>query len=151
MPVGVSFSPDGTLLAMSTGENSATVWNLKSGRPFPPVLYGHTQRVSSVSFRRDGKVLASGSEDGDIRHWDVKSHELIGTLSAQQQAVKNVVFCPEEDVLASVGEGDSIVFWEVDFEGWSRRACRIANRNLRPKEWDTYFGNHPYLKTCPDL
>jgi WD40 repeat protein len=151
MPAGVSFNPDGTLLAMSTRENSVTVWNFRSGRPLPPVLYGHTQSVSSVAFRRDGKVLASGSADGDIRLWDVETHELLGTLSAQQKAIKSVVFSPQKGVLASVGEDDSIVFWEVDFEGWSSRACRIANRNLTPKEWDTYFGDRPYRKTCPDF
>jgi WD40 repeat protein len=151
MPAGVSFNPDGTLLAMSTRENSVTVWNFRSGRPLPPVLYGHTQSVSSVAFRRDGKVLASGSADGDIRLWDVETHELLGTLSAQQKAIKSVVFRPQKGVLASVGEDDSIVFWEVDFEGWSSRACRIANRNLTPKEWDTYFGDRPYRKTCPDF
>ncbi len=148
---GVSFNPDGTLLAMSTREDSVTIWNVKSGRPLPPVLYGHTQSVSSVDFRRDGKVLASGSLDGDIRLWDVETHELLGTLSAQQKAIKNVAFSPQKELLASVGEDDSIVLWEVDFEGWSSRACRLANRNLTPKEWGTYFGNRPYRKTCPSL
>jgi WD40 repeat protein len=150
-PAGVGFSPDGTLLAMSTRENAVTVWNFSRGRPLPPGLYGHTQSVSSVAFRRDGKVLASGSEDGDIRLWDVETHELLGTLSAQQKAIKNVAFSRQKGLLASVGEDDSIVFWEGDFEGWSQRACRIANRNLTPKEWGTYFGNRPYGKTCPDL
>jgi WD40 repeat protein len=151
MPVGVSFNPDGTLLAMSTGEHSVTVWNVRSGRPLPPVLYGHTQAVSSVTFRRDGKVLASGSADGDIRIWDVETHELLGTLSAQQKAVNSVVFGPRKGTLASAGEDGSIIFWDVDFEGWFSSACRIANRNLTPKEWKTYLGASPYRKTCPDL
>lgn len=151
MPAGVSFSPDGTLLAMSTREDSVSVWNVRSGRPLPPVLYGHTQSVSSVDFSRDGKVLASGGSDGDVRLWDVETHELLGTLSAHPKAIKSVAFSPQKGVMASVGEDDSIVFWEVDFEGWASRACRIANRNLTPKEWDTYLGNRPYRKTCPDL
>ena len=150
MPAGVSFSPEGTLLAASTRENSVAIWNFKSGRPLPPELYGHTQSVSSVDFRHDGKVLASGSADGDIRLWDVATHELLGTLSADQKAIKNVVFSPKKGTLASVGEDESIVFWDVDFEGWSSRACRIANRNLTPKEWSTYFGKLPYRKTCAE-
>jgi len=151
MPAGVSFNPDGTLLAMSTRENTVTVWDFRSGRPIPPMLYGHTASVSSVAFRWDGKVLASGSADGDIRLWDVETHELLGTLSAQQKAINSVGFSPRKGVLASVGEDDSIVFWDIDFESWSSRACNIANRNLTPKEWETYLGNRPYRKTCPNL
>jgi WD40 repeat protein len=150
-PAGVRFNPDGTLLAMSTREDSVALWNVRTGQAVPPALYGHTKSISSVDFRRDGKVLASGSEDGDIRLWDVETHELLGTLSAKQKAIKSVVFSPRNDVLASVGEDDSIVFWEGGFEGWSGRACRIANRNLTLQEWATYFGKLPYRKTCPDL
>jgi WD40 repeat protein len=150
MPSGVSFSPDGKLLATGTREHSVAIWNLKSGQPIPPELYGHTQSISSVDFRRDGKVLASGSADGDIRLWDVETHELLGTLSAVQGAVKSVAFSPQKGILASVGEDESIIFWDVDFAGWSSRACRIANRNLTPKEWSTYFGKLPYRKTCAE-
>jgi WD40 repeat protein len=150
-PAGASFNPEGTLLAMSTPGDSVTIWNFGGGRLIPPVLYGHTQSVSSVHFRRDGKVLASGSQDGDIRLWDVETHELFGILNAEQKAVHDVVFSQQKDMLASVGEDDSIILWDVDFESWSRRACRIANRNLTPKEWGTYFRNRAYRKTCPDL
>ena len=148
MPTGVGFNPDGTLLAMSTQEHSVTIWNLKSGRPVPPVLYGHTQAVSSIAFRGDGKLLASGSADGDIRLWDVASHEQIGILGAQQKAVKSIAFEPRKGTLASAGEDGSVIFWDLDFDGWTTRACRIANRNLTAKEWNTYFGTSPYRKTC---
>jgi WD40 repeat protein len=151
MPVGVAFNPDGTLLAMGAPDNSVTLWNFRRGQPIPPTLYGHTQSIASVAFRRDGKVLASGSADGDIRLWDVETHELLGTLGAQQKEIKSVVFNPQGGILASVGEDDSIVLWELDFEDWSSRACRIANRNLTAKEWSTYFGNRAYRKTCPNL
>ena len=54
-------------------------------------------------------------------------------------------------ILASVGADDSIAFWNVDFDEWTRRACRIANRNLTPKEWNTYLPASPYRKSCPDF
>jgi WD40 repeat protein len=149
MPVGVSYSPDGRLLASSTRDYSVTIWNVKNAQPIPPVLYGHTQTVSSVAFSHDGKLLASGSGDGTIRLWDVPTHELLGTLEKQQKAVKGVVFSPSNGILASVGGDNSIIFWNADFEGWIGQACRIANRNLTPQEWSTYIGS-PYRKTCPN-
>ena len=151
MPAGVSFNADGTLLASSTRDHSVTLWNVRNGRPLPPLLYGHTGAVTGVSFSGDGKVLASGSADDSIRLWDVETHELIGVLDAQQKAVNRIAFDPQKGTLASVGEDDSIILWEIDFEGWVNRACRIANRNLTSKEWNTYIGSRPYKKTCPDI
>jgi WD40 repeat protein len=147
--VGASFSPDGKLLATATRDHAVTIWNAQSGQPIPPILYGHTQAVSGVAFSRDGKILASGSEDGDIRLWDLPTHELLGTLDGHQDSVQGVVFSSRK--LASVGEDDSIVFWDADADAWVSEACRIANRNLTPQEWKTYVGRSPYRKTCPDL
>jgi WD40 repeat protein len=148
-PAGLSFSPDGSLVATSALENSVTIWSLKSGQPLLPVMYGHTGSVSSLDFARNGKILASGSNDGEIRLWDVETHEPLGTLLGQQKAIKGVAFSPKTGTLASAGEDGSIIFWEVDYEAWSARACAIADRNLTKAEWDTYMGNRPYRKTCP--
>ena len=112
MPAGVSFNPDGTLLAIEHTREFGHPLERQERTATPPALYGHTGSISSVAFRRDGKVLASGSADGDIRLWDVETHELLGTLGAQQKHIKNVVFSPQRGVLASVGEDDSIIFWE---------------------------------------
>jgi hypothetical protein len=75
---------------------------------------------------------------------------LIGTLGVQPEAVNSIAFVPGKGMLASVGGDDSIVLWNVDFQGWISRACQIANRDLTPKEWDTYFGTRSYRKTCPN-
>lgn len=147
-PAGVSFNSGGTMLATSTQGHSVTFWNVKGWQPIPPVLYGHTQAVSSIAFRADGKVLASGSADGDIRIWDVPAHELIGSLGVPPEAVNSIAFEPQKGILASVGEDNSIVLWNVDFDDWITQACGIANRNLTPKEWNTFFGTKSYRKTC---
>ncbi len=148
MPAGVSFNREGTMLATSTQGHSVTLWNVKDWRLSPPVLYGDTQAVSSVAFRPDGKVLVSGSANGDIRLWDVETHELIGILGVQPEAVNSITFGPGKGVLASVGHDDSVVLWDVDLQDWISRACRIANRDLTPREWSAYFGTSPYRRTC---
>jgi len=150
MPAGVAFSTDAKLMASSTRDHSVTLWDFKSGQAVLPVLFGHTGRVASVAFSRDGKILASGGADGDIRLWDVDTHELLGTLQTQQQEVNSIVFSPDGGTLASVEHDDSIIFWNVAPDGWISEACRVANRNLTPQEWNTYIGSRPYKKTCPD-
>ncbi|HEY2466573.1 MAG TPA: TIR domain-containing protein [Terracidiphilus sp.] len=149
MPAGVAFSSDGSMLATTTQGHSVTLWNIKNWQPISPVLYGDTQAVSGVAFRPDGKLLVSASADGDIRLWDVRTHELIGILGMQPEAVNSITFAPGKAMLASVGEEDSIVLWNLDFQDWITHACQIANRDLTPKEWNTYIGTRPYRKTCP--
>ncbi len=149
MPAGVAFNSDGSVLAASTQGHSVTLWNVRNWQRLPPVLYGDTQAVSSVAFRPDGKLLVSASADGDIRLWDVPTHELIGTLGMQPEPVNSITFAPGKGMLASVGGEDSIVLWNLDFHDWIGSACQIANRDLTPKEWNTYFGTSPYHQTCP--
>jgi WD40 repeat protein len=151
MPVGVAFSPNGALLATSAPQHSVTLWNVKTGQPLVPGLFGHTQAVAGVAFTRDGTLLASGSADGDVRLWDVPTHQLIGTLSFQHKAIHSIAMAPTQQILASVDEDDNLIFWNVGIEDWVTRACRIANRNLTAQEWNTYVGARPTRKTCPGI
>jgi WD40 repeat protein len=44
------------------------------------VLHGHTGWVRSVFFAHDSSTLASGSEDGTIKLWDIHTGECLRTL-----------------------------------------------------------------------
>ena len=154
-PSGLSFSPNGVLLATSSLGRSITIRDFASGQPIPPLLQGHLGSVSSLAFSRDGKVLASASEESEIRLWDVDTHEPIGALLdlPEDNAVRSVVFSPTSEILASSiqasnGGDDSLIFWQVNYKVWSASACATVNRNLTESEWNTYIGTRPYRRTC---
>ena len=68
--VSVSFSaPDGTLLATGGDEGAVILWDVLTRERI--IAFGHTDRITSVSFSPDGTTLAAGSADSTILLWNV--------------------------------------------------------------------------------
>ena len=68
----LTFSPDGTILVgsdMEVWSNPIKLWDVETGRNVG-ILSGHTEPVETLVFSHDGKILASGSEDGTVLLWD---------------------------------------------------------------------------------
>src|SRR5205807_1229357 len=79
----VAFSPDGTILATGSVDQTVRLWDPSTGLCLK-MLQGHTHWVLSVAFNPDGSTLASGSGDGTIKLWDVKTGECLQTLRSDR-------------------------------------------------------------------
>ena len=62
-----AFSRDGRLVVSGSGDKTARVWEVESGRCLR-VLKGHTDYVYSVALSRDGRLALSGSPDKTVRN-----------------------------------------------------------------------------------
>ncbi len=73
-------------------------------------LSGHTEYVYSVVFSPDGREVFSGSEDGDIKRWDVSSGQLLKTFKKRHSNgwVKSIAISPDGRTLAS-GDADKLI------------------------------------------
>lgn len=111
----VAFAP-GDKRAVIAGDTTPRLIDLETGqevRAFP----GHKAEVTCVAFSPDGSRLATGSDDGSIRVWDVESGKSLATLpnqpEAQARAVRALAFAPSGKALASASDR-SIRLWDVD-------------------------------------
>jgi WD40 repeat protein len=109
----LAYSPNGRLLA-GTGEDGTqidirdTQTRRRSAR-----LTGHLDSVSSVSFSRDGRLLASGSADRTVRIWDVTTSKCLAVLTGHTDTVFAAEFHPDGKRLASAGRDRSIWLWDL--------------------------------------
>jgi WD40 repeat protein/serine/threonine protein kinase len=69
------------------------------------VLHGDNWPVHTLRFSSDGRWLASASQDGPIRLWDVASGREVGVLGSKTGGDTNITFCPTRSLLAAA-------YWE---------------------------------------
>lgn len=66
--LSLAFSPDGTVLATGSREDTVRLWNVESGKE-NVTLRGHSYRVQDVAFSPNGEIIAAAGPDGAITIW----------------------------------------------------------------------------------
>lgn len=101
------------------------LWDSKSGAKIGPSLIGHEGKIWSVAFSCNGKLIASGSSDGEIRLWDAHGPKAMNTprmghVSGNLVGVESLAFSPDDKQLVSGGVFGSVCVWDVStgLQGW---------------------------------
>ena len=96
------FSPDGLTLAAAGWEGTVYLLDLFTGEEIGR-LVGHEDRVGSVDFSRNGRMIASGSHDKTLRLWDTGARQQRLVLEHHDK-VHSVSLSPDGAIVASACE-----------------------------------------------
>ncbi|MFW6295667.1 MAG: eIF2A-related protein, partial [Halothece sp.] len=107
----VAFSPNETLIASASEDNTIKLWNQK-GKEIR-TLSGHQDTVTDVAFSPDGKILASASLDNTIKLWNLEGKEL-NTLKGHSSFVTSLSFSPNGKTLISGSANNTIKVWDLN-------------------------------------
>lgn len=102
-----------SLVATGSFDCSARVWSLESDECLREFV-GHRNWVWDVALSPDGQLLATASRDRSICIWSVETGECLRKIeSAHEGTVRALAFFPNNDRLVSVGQDQTLRFWEV--------------------------------------
>jgi roadblock/LC7 domain-containing protein len=104
----VAFSPDGTLVATGSWDNTARVFEARTGREVSRLA--HQSVVNAVAFSPDGTLVATGSWDNTARVFEARTGCEVSRL-AHQSVVSAVAFSPDGTLVAThSGDNTARVF-----------------------------------------
>lgn len=133
------FSPDGRRVLTASWRGGVRVWDAASGRPITPPMPPDSLTVRMVEdagssasggtdFSPDGRLVATGGQDGIARIWDASTGKPISPPIKHKDGVYWEVFSPDGKRLATSSDRDGVKIWEVPT---ARQLLSIPLRNAR--------------------
>lgn len=122
LATAVTFSPDGALLAIGSGDRTCRLFRLTEKdkawhADAVGKLVGHGGAVTSMVFSPDGKMIATASVDRSIKVWTVADSALLRTLGNHTDAVNALAVRPQMDpaapwTIASASDDRTLRIWQ---------------------------------------
>ena len=108
----VAFDPTGELLLTGSQDQTARLWNARTGRPLRE-LSGHGGLLTTAVFSPDGSRVLTTSLDGLGRLWEVETGELKATLRGHSEPIEMGAFSASGDRIITASQDHTMRVWDA--------------------------------------
>lgn len=129
----VAWSPNGTLLASVSSDETVRIWQAHTGACVH-VCEGHTAWVLGVAWSPDGQAIASVSGDGTVRIWNAATGEHEHVLDGHTDGVYGIAWSPDSRQLASTSRDGTLRVWHR-IGGRQRAEILVHKRGVWSAAW----------------
>jgi WD40 repeat protein len=124
--VSVSLSADGKLMATSSIDKTAKIWNAVDNKLLTTCDGGERLPLVRAALSPDGKILATGSNQ--VRLWDASTGKEIGSLKSRPCFIEALAFSSDGKRLACSGVDNTVKLWDVE----ERKETATLSGHKRP-------------------
>ncbi|MEU0884845.1 helix-turn-helix domain-containing protein [Lentzea sp. NPDC005914] len=127
---GISLNRTGTTIASASWDGSVKVWDLATGENLSTIDPAPGNFESdAVVFHPNGRIIATGADNGDVVLWDITDPRNPVRLAAgtgRNLSVHTMAFSPDGKFLASGGGDKTTQIWDVSDPAKLRPVTALA-------------------------
>jgi serine/threonine protein kinase len=97
----------------ATNQNRPSIDTGQQAGSLKQTLMSNSKSNGVMAFSPDSKILADGTQNGEVQLWDAELGELKKTLLGHSSAIVAVSFSPDNQTLASGSSDNTVKLWDV--------------------------------------
>ncbi len=111
-PICAINSDGSNIVTISSTDNKIMLWDMGTGGLIRQFI-GHTARITSCIFSKDGRYLISSSYDKSLRQWEIDTGECVNEFVGPQNMLMSCALSDDGRYLVSGSMCGSLLLWDV--------------------------------------